>query len=117
MSRLPQRVLFALAVTCGSAAFAYDPVDCFNDISEVDPSITAGLAAKLCAGAWTREPLRCYVLVSRADDAIPRFIAIDLCAGALDAENTVDCYAKAAARLKMNRGLSTTLCGAKKIEK
>jgi hypothetical protein len=117
MSMRSGRLFLTLALTCCGDAFAYDPVDCVNDIAEADPGIAAGLAARLCSGSWTREPLRCYALVLTVDKEIPRFIAIDLCAGALDGEKTVDCYAKAGARLKMNRGLATTLCGAKKIEK
>ncbi len=117
MSRRSGRLFLALALTGGGNAFAYDPIDCVDAISEADPGINTGLAARLCSGSWTREPLRCYALVLTVDKEIPRFIAIDLCAGALDGEKTVDCYAKAGARLKMNRGLATTLCGAKKIEK
>ena len=43
----------------------------------------------------------------------PRGIAIDLCAGSVSSEMTLECYSKAAAK-QMNRGLATTLCGAKK---
>jgi hypothetical protein len=109
-------IAFAFAVTCGTPAFAYDPLDCLNDIAEVDSGITVGLATRLCSAAWTPEPVKCYIIVSKADDGIPRGIVIDLCAGAVDSEKTVDCYAKASGR-KMNRGLATTLCGAKKPEK
>ncbi len=117
MLRIVQSASLALAVAYGTAAFAYDPLDCLNGIAEVDSSINVGLATRLCSAAWTPEPVKCYVLVSKADDAIPRFIAIDLCAGTVDAERTVECYVKAGTRRKLNRGLSTTLCGAKKIEK
>ena len=109
-------IAFASAVTCCTAAFAYDPLDCLNDIAEVDSGIIVGLATRLCSAAWTPEPVKCYVIVSKADEGIPRGIAIDLCAGAVDSEKTVDCYLKAARR-KMIRGLATTLCGAKKPEK
>jgi len=117
MLRILQNVSIALAVTYGTAAFAYDPLDCLNDIAEVDSTINVGLATKLCSAAWTPEPVKCYVLASKVDDTIPRFIAIDLCAGAVDAGKTVECYVKAGTSRKMNRGLSATLCGAKKIEK
>ena len=116
-TRTFQGISFALAVTYGTAAFAYDPVDCLNDIAKVDPEINMGSATKLCSGAWTPEPVKCYQSVSKVDDSIPRFIAIDLCAGAVDSERTVDCYVNAGTRRKLNRGLATTLCGAKKIEK
>jgi hypothetical protein len=98
-------------------AIAYDPVDCLNDLAEIDPKIVMGLATKLCSGTWTPEPIKCYLMASKADDGIPRGIAIDLCAGAVDAEKTIDCYVKAGIERKMIRGLATTLCGAKKLEK
>lgn len=117
MLRTIQSVSVALGVTYGSASFAYEPLDCLNEVAEVDSSINVGLATKLCSAAWTSEPVKCYVLVSKVDDTIPRFIAIDLCAGTTDAEKTVECYVKAGTKRNLNRGLSTTLCGARKTEK
>ena len=76
-------ISFAFALTYGSVAFAYDPVDCLDDIAKSDPEIIVGLAARLCSGAWTPEPVKCYQLVSTLDTSIPRGIAIDLCAGAV----------------------------------
>lgn len=113
--RAIQSISFALTLIYGTAAFAYDPLDCLDDIAKVDPEIVVGLATRLCSGAWTAEPVKCYQNLSKVDDGISRGIAIDLCAGAENSEKTVACYAKAASR--MNRGLATTLCGAKKLEK
>ena len=115
LNRTIQSISFALAVTAGTAAFAYDPVDCLNDVAKVDSEIIVGLATRLCSGAYTPEPVKCYVLVSKLDDGIPRGIAIDLCAGAVSADKTVACYVKAGTERNLNRGLSTTLCGAKKF--
>jgi hypothetical protein len=56
-------------------------------------------------------------MASKVDDGIPRFIAVDLCAGAVDAAKTIECYVKAGTQRKLNRGLASTLCGAKKAEK
>lgn len=97
--------------------FAYDPLDCLNDIASLDSEIIIGLATRLCSGAWSPEPVKCYQNVSQLDNSIPRGIAIDLCAGTVDAERTLDCYYKAGAKRQLNRGLSTSLCGAKKSEK
>ena len=94
----------------------YDPLDCLNDIAEVDPSINVGLATKLCSAAWTPEPVKCYSLVSKEDSSIPRFIAIDLCAGTVNSKKTIECYVKAGTTRQLNRGLATTLCGARKTE-
>jgi hypothetical protein len=55
-------------------------------------------------------------MVSKVDGGMIRGIAVDLCAGAVDSEKTVECYVKAGTIGKLNRGLSTTLCGAKKFE-
>jgi len=110
-------VLLVAAATCSAGALGYDPLDCLNDIAKVDPGINVGSATRLCSGTWTAEPVRCYVGVSKVDDGVPRFIAIDLCAGAVDAEKTVACYVRASTEQKLNRGLATTLCGAKKVEK
>ena len=105
-----------ISLSHGTAAFAYDPVDCFDDIAKVDSGINNGLATRLCSGAWTPEPVHCYQNVPNIDADIPRGIAIDLCAGTVDAGKTLDCYEKASTELKLNRGLATTLCGAKKPE-
>jgi len=102
----------ALIVTHSTTAFAYDPVDCLNDVAKVDSEITMGLAARLCSGTWTPEPVKCYQNISKIDGGIPRGIAINLCAGTVNSEKTLECYSKAGAR-KMPRGLATTLCGAK----
>lgn len=102
-----------LIFTFSNAAFAYDPYDCLNDISTVDSEINIGLATRLCSGSWSPEPVKCYQNISKVDQGISRFIAIDLCAGSVDAEKTIECYANGSAR-KLNRGLSTTLCGSKK---
>ena len=117
LSRIVHSFSFIVFVTYGTAAFAYDPLDCLNDIAEVDPTIIVGLATKLCSGTWTPEPVKCYQKVSKIDREIPRGIAIDLCAGTVSAEKTLDCYHQAGARRNLNRGLSTTLCGARKPEK
>lgn len=108
----------ALAIgfsTC-QIVFAYDPLDCLKDISKVDPGIITGLAVKLCSGAYSPEPVKCYGKVGEVDKGIIRGIAIDLCSGSVDADQTIDCYVKAGNE-KLNRGLSTTLCGVKKNEK
>ena len=101
----------------GTAVFAYDPLDCLNDIAGVDSEINIGLATRLCSGTWTPEPVKCYQNVSKIDDGMPRGIAIDLCAGTVNSEKTLDCYYQAGARRHLNRGLATTLCAAKKPEK
>jgi hypothetical protein len=108
---------FIVFATYVNAAFAYDPLDCINDIAEVDSTIPIGLATRLCSGTWTPEPVKCYQNASTIDVDIPRFIAIDLCTGTVNSEKTLDCYQQASTRLKLNRSLSTTLCGAKKPEK
>ena len=46
-------------VTYGGYAFAYDPLDCLNDIASVDSEIPIGLATRLCSGTWTPEPVKC----------------------------------------------------------
>jgi hypothetical protein len=117
LSRIIHSFSFIVFVTYGTAAFAYDPLDCLNDIATVDPTINVGLATKLCSGTWTPEPAKCYQKASKIDKEIPRFIAIDLCAGTVSAEKTLDCYQKAGTRRQLNRGLATTLCGVKKPEK
>ena len=97
-----------------TAAFAYDPIDCLNDIAKIDPEINIGSATQLCSGAWTPEPAKCYGLISKKDKGIIRGIAIELCAGSVNSEKTIDCYVKAGTERKLNRGLSTTLCSARK---
>ena len=110
--------IFALLLgfALSSSAFAYDPIDCLEDISKADPGIVVGLATKLCSGAWSPEPVKCYAVVPEFDKSIPRGIAIDLCAGSTSAENTIKCYVRAGDR-GLIRGLATTLCGARKQEK
>ena len=108
---------FIVFVTYGTAAFAYDPLDCLNEIATVDPTINVGLATKLCSGTWTPEPVKCYQNASKIDAGIPRGIAIDLCAGTVSSQKTLDCYHQAGVRRNLNRGLATTLCGVKKPEK
>jgi hypothetical protein len=116
--RIVRSFSFIVFVTYGTAAFAYDPLDCLNDIAKADAEIPIGLATRLCSGTWTPEPFKCYQKVSKIDQEIPRGIAIDLCAGAVSAEKTLDCYHQATvARRQINRGLATTLCGVKKPEK
>jgi hypothetical protein len=116
--RIVHSFSFIVFVTHGTAAFAYDPLDCLNDIAKEDTEIPIGLATRLCSGTWTPEPVKCYQKVSKIDQEIPRGIAIDLCAGAVSAEKTLDCYHKATVtRRQMSRGLATTLCGVKKPEK
>ena len=95
--------------------FAYSPLDCVNDIANFEKEISVGLAARLCAATWTPEPVICYKSVGLVDEKINRGTAIDLCAGTVNAEKTVACYAEAGQRF--NRGIATTLCGAKKQEK
>ena len=108
---------FIVFVTYGTAAFAYDPLDCLNDIASVDSEIPIGLATRLCSGTWTPEPVKCYQNASNIDDSIPRIIAIELCAGTVSSEKTLDCYYQAGTKRHLNRSLATTLCGAKKPEK
>ncbi len=115
----PQRIRLAMLAVCIAAcplASAYDPVDCVRDISKVDPEIIVGLAVKLCAGAYSPEPVKCYAKIGEVDKGMIRGIAIDLCAGSIDADQTIGCYVKAGNE-KLNRGLSTTLCGLRKGEK
>ncbi len=110
-------IALVASLAYGTAAFAYDPLDCLNDAVEVDSTIPVGLATRLCSAAWTPEPARCYPMASALDDGIPRFVAVDLCAGTVDAAKTIECYIRAGTQRKLNRGLATTLCGAKKPEK
>lgn len=84
--RIVRSFSFIVFVTYGTAAFAYDPLDCLNDIAKADAEIPIGLATRLCSGTWTPEPVKCYQKVSKIDQEIPRGIAIDLCAGAVSAE-------------------------------
>ena len=114
MSKYIIYVLLVSALATTSKAFAYDPLDCMNDVVAIDSTITTGLATRLCSATWSPEPVLCYGVVSLADDTIPRGIAIDLCAGSTDAKRTVQCYVDAGTQRKLNRGLSTTLCGARK---
>ena len=107
----------ALAASYGTAAIAYDPVDCLNDIAKVDSGIMVGLATKLCPGAWTPEPVKCYLGASKADEGISRGIAIDLCAGAVNAESTLACYVRAGTERKLNRGLATSPLWCKDVRK
>lgn len=97
-------------------ANAYDPIDCYRELALVDPDISKGLATKLCSASWSAEPINCYVEVAKVDKGMTRGIAIDLCAGAIDAEKTVACYLRAG-EINLNRGLSTSLCGAKKQDR
>ncbi len=115
MNKFKKFILGSLLCLISSLTYAYDPLDCVSDIAKVDPEINVGLATKLCSGSWTSEPVKCYRNVSQVDKDINRGIAIDLCAGTLNADKTVKCYATAAS--KFNRGIATTLCGAKKQEK
>jgi hypothetical protein len=114
--RIVHSFSFIVFVTYGTAAFAYDPLDCLNDIAKADSGIPIGLATRLCSGTWTPEPVKCYQNASKIYAGIPRFIAIDLCAGTVSSQKTLDCY-QAAANRNLNRGLATTLCGVKKPEK
>ena len=108
LSRIIHSFSFIVFVTYGTAAFAYDPLDCLNDIAKADSGIPIGLATRLCSGAWTPEPVKCYENASKIYDGIPRFIAIDLCAGTVSSKKTLDCY-QAAANRNLNRALATTL--------
>lgn len=108
--------LVILGFTYSSLAYAYDPLDCLDDIAKSDSGIIMGLATRLCSGAWSPEPVKCYIKVSEVDSGVPRGIAIDLCAGSINSENTIKCYIKASDR-GIIRGLATTLCGVKKTEK
>lgn len=96
-------------------AFSYDPLDCVNEIAKVDKGINVGLAARLCAASWSPAPVECYRDVSLVDKDINRGTAVDLCAGSINAEKTIACYSEAGQRF--NRGIATTLCGAKKQDK
>lgn len=110
-------ISYLFVLTYSTSLFAYDPIDCLNDVASVDSGIIIGLATRLCSGAWTPEPVKCYQNVSSLDNGIPRGIAIDLCAGSVDAEKTLDCYFQAGSKRRLNRGLSTTLCSVRKPEK
>ena len=115
-NRIAHIISFILVVSYGPAVLAYDPVDCVNEVVKVDSEIPVGLVTRLCSGAWTAEPVKCYLAASKIDAGIVRGIAIELCAGTLSARNTLECYVKAGTTLKLNRGLATTLCSARKIE-
>ena len=117
LSRIIHSFSFIVFVTYGTAAFAYDPLDCLNDVAKADSEIPIGLATRLCSGTWTPEPVICYQNAFKIDDGIARGIVIDLCAGTVSSKKTLDCYHQAATRRNLNRGLATTLCGAKKPEK
>ena len=116
LSRIVHSFSFIIFVTYGTPVFAYDPLDCLNDIATADSKIPLGLATKLCSGTWSPEPVKCYRDASKVDDGITRGIAIDLCAGTLDSEKTLYCYVQAAAKRNLNRGLATALCGVKNSE-
>ena len=116
LSRIIHSFFFIILVTYGTAAFAYDPLDCLNDIATADSEIPIGLATRLCSGTWTPEPVKCYQNASKIDDGITRGIAIDLCAGTVSSKKTLDCYQQAGARRNLNRGLATSLCGVRKPE-
>jgi hypothetical protein len=116
LSRIIHSFFFIIFVTYGTAAFAYDPLDCLNDIATADSEIPIGLATRLCSGTWTPEPVKCYQNASKIDDGITRSIAIDLCAGTVSSKKTLDCYQQAGARRNLNRGLATSLCGVRKPE-
>jgi hypothetical protein len=113
--RIRLTLLAGCIATCPLAS-AYDPIDCVRDISKVDPEIIVGLAVKLCAGAYSPEPVKCYARIGEIDKGMIRGIAIDLCAGSIDSDQTIGCYVKAGNE-KLNRGLSTTLCGVRKSDK
>lgn len=116
-SRSARMIGVAIGFAWSTAALAYDPLNCLDDISRVDTEITVGLATRLCAGTWTHEPIVCYALVSKVDGGIPRGLAIDLCTGAVDADKTVTCYVDASEKRRLNRGLAIALCGARRPEK
>jgi hypothetical protein len=116
LQRTLEAGVFALCFLSSPMVSAYDPLDCLREISKVDPEIIIGLAVKLCSGAYSPEPVRCYTKTGEVDKGMIRGIAVDLCAGSIDANQTIDCYVKAGNE-KLNRGLSTTLCGVKKNEK
>ncbi len=117
LARVAHCVSFIAFITYGTSAIAYDPLDCLNDVVKVDSEIPVGLATRLCSATWSAEPVKCYENAPKVDSGIPRGIAIDLCAGAVNSEKTLDCYYQAGTRRKLNRGLATTLCGARKPEK
>jgi len=108
--------ILLVGLLVSTVAFAYDPYDCLDDVVKVDSTIPVGLATRLCSGAWSPEPAKCYQNASSVDSTIPRFVGVDLCAGSVSAEKTLECYSNASSR-KLNRGLATSLCGAKKPEK
>lgn len=109
-------IVLAIGLANCQVASAYDPVDCVRDISKIDSEIIVGLAVRLCSGAYSPEPVKCYAKVGEVDRGMIRGIAIDLCSGSIDADRTIDCYVKAGNE-KLNRGLSTTLCGVRKSDK
>ena len=107
-------ICLTFAMVYSTAAFAYDPIDCLNDVTKIDPEINIGSGTELCSGAWTPEPAKCYGLISKIDEGIIRGIAVELCAGSVNSEKTIACYVKAGTEIKLNRGLSTTLYSARK---
>ena len=107
-------ISLVLAIGHSTVAFAYDPTDCLNDVAELDPKINIGSATELCSGAWTPEPAKCYGLALKVVEGIIRGIAVELCAGSVNSEKTIACYTKAGTERRLNRGLSTTLCSARK---
>lgn len=109
------RIFFITTFLFSKLAYAYSPLDCVDDIARFDKDINTVSAARICAGSWSPEPVDCYKKVTQLDKGINRGIAIDLCAGSLNANDTVSCYLEAGQRF--NRGIATTLCGAKKQEK
>jgi hypothetical protein len=106
--------MLAACIVASPMAAAYDPVDCFKDISKVDSEMIVGLAVKLCSGAYSPGPVKCYAKIGEVDRGIIR--GIDLCSGSIDVDQTIECYVKAGNE-KLNRGLSTTLCGVRKSDK
>ena len=113
--RFIKYAFFTLTITYSTSTFAYDPYDCLNDLASIDSEILIGLATELCSGTWSSEPVKCYQGISLIDIEILRGIAIELCAGSVNAEKTLECYAKGGTR-QLNRGLATTLCGANKTK-
>lgn len=111
--KMASPVVLLAIVFNSSAARANDPIDCMRAFAKIQNGTTVGLATRLCAASWSPEPLKCYIRVSEVDKTISVGISIDLCAGSTDAERTISCYLRAS-KDGLNRGLSTTLCGAKK---
>lgn len=97
-------------------AYAYDPVDCVNDLIKVDPNTVNFIAIRLCSGATSQEPVKCYARAPSKDKEITVGISASLCAGSNNADKTLACYDRAFNSGAFNRGQSRDLCTARYVE-